>query len=182
MSTLKPIIDNTRDHFTGGIMAPIEIVMYGDFQCEYCTAAYPEIKYLQDVMGDDLKFVFRHFPLSNIHPLAFEAAIASEAAALQNKFWYMHDMIFENQKYLTRASLMKFAEDIDLDMVFYESSREHKKLFQKVISDFESGTRSDVNSTPTFFINGLRYNGIDDFGSLYKTCRYLLSRRNLESY
>lgn len=170
-----PVFNSSVDHFRGPKIATIELVEYGDFKCKNCKAVYPEIKILQGVLSSQLRFVFRHFPLPNIRPISLEAAIATEAAALQEKFWYMHDIIFENQQYLSRSSLFSFAKEIELDMELYETSREFKKVSRKVIDDFEGGVKSGVDSTPVFFMNGLRYNGIKDFDSLYKTCKYLLS-------
>jgi protein-disulfide isomerase len=174
---LKYLFDFTRDHYVGNPLAPIELIEYGDFQCEYCGEVYTEIKKLQEALGNQLKFVFRHYPLSALHPLSLEAAVATEAAALQDnmKFWSMHDLIFENQKYLSRASLSKFAEEVGMDTTLLENSQTHKQLLPKVISDFESGVRSGVEGTPTFFINGHKYTGFHDFESLYKTCRYVLT-------
>jgi protein-disulfide isomerase len=180
MRMLKPLFDSRTDHFSGSVTASIELVQYGDFYCNNCETVYSEIKLLQEIMVSRLKFVFRHFPLPNIHPVSLEAAIAAEAAALQQKFWHMHDIIFENRQYLTRSALFSFAKEIELDMELYEASREHKKVFQKVINDFESGVKSGVNMTPAFFINGLRYNGSNDFDSLYKECNYLLTLKNME--
>jgi len=176
---LKYLFDHTRDHFYGYPLAPIELIEYGDFQCEHCAAVYPEIRMLQQEMGNQLKFVFRHYPLSAIHPMALDAAISTEAASLQDKFWYMHDIIFENQKYLTRSSLSKFAEEIRLDVASFEDNRCRKKLTQKVITDFESGSKSGVNGTPVFFINRHKYNGFDDFESLYKTCKFILTFKGI---
>lgn len=176
---LIPLVDSSRDHIFGNPTAAIELLEYGDFQCRYCAGVYPAIKFLQEALGEKLKFVFRHFPLSDIHPLALEAAIACEAAALQGKFLYMHDMIFENQLYLTRASLLQFAEEIELDMWLYENAREYKKLFYKVKSDFEGGVKSGVAETPVFFINGIRYEGTDDFESLYNACSAVLHTENV---
>lgn len=155
------------DHYQGCPLAQIELIQYGDFQCDYCASVYPSIKQLQDSFGSSLKFVYRHFPIPGRHPLAIPAAVAAEAAANQGKFWYMHDMIFENQKYLTRTSLSRFAREIELDTTVFDDCRQHRKLFRKVISDFEGGIKSGVDSTPTFFINGVQYDGFDDFESLY---------------
>ena len=171
---LQPLLDETHDHIFGWRFAPVEIVQYGDLQCPHCAAVYPDIKRLQEIMGDLLKFAFRHHPLPQIHPLALDAAIACEMAALQDKFWQMHDIIFENQQYLSRAALTRFAEEIEMDTSLFIDTREYKKMSQKVISDFESGVRSGVNSTPTFFINGLRYNGMNDLDGLMSACRYTM--------
>src|SRR5882757_3318601 len=104
---LKPAV-NERDHAEGNAGAPIVLVEFGDYQCPYCGAAYPVIKKIQQTFGDQVRFVFRNFPLSEIHPDAMQAAIASEAAALQNKFWQMHDIIFENQSALSKHGLEKW--------------------------------------------------------------------------
>jgi protein-disulfide isomerase len=92
---LKPSLDLNRDHIFGHRLAPIELVEYGDLQCPNCAEVYPEIKMLQELMGSQLKFAFRHYPLPHLHPMALDAAVACELAALQEKFWHMHDMIFE---------------------------------------------------------------------------------------
>ncbi|MGC4038483.1 MAG: thioredoxin domain-containing protein [Chitinophagaceae bacterium] len=164
-----------QDHFTGNDFAPIELIQYGDLHCPACAQVYPEIKLLQDVMGRELRFVFRHFPQLHKNPLSLEAALATEAAAVQDKFWYMHDIIFENQAILSRPAFLQFAEDIGINLQRFESDREDNRLFRKVISDFENGVKSNIGTTPVFFFNGHRYNGKPDFSHLYKTCRFLLS-------
>lgn len=178
---LKHPFDHTRDHYYGYPLAPIELIQYGDFQCENSAAVYPEIKMLQKKMGNQLKFVFRHFPLPAIHPFSLSAAIAAEAAALQGStsFWDMHDMIFENQKYLSHSSFSRFAEEIELNTMMFEADRKDKKLIQKIGSDYESGVKSGVSGTPTFFFNGKKYNGFHDFQSFYKTCQYILNFKSL---
>ncbi|GGB05331.1 DsbA family protein [Puia dinghuensis] len=164
---LHPNFRTDYDHYLGCPRAPLELIQYGDFQCEHCADVYPVIKWLLDSFGDRLKFVYRHYPIPTRHPLSLEAAVATESAALQGKFWYMHDIIYENQKFLTRTSFSEFAREIDLDTCAFEDCREHRKLFRKVISDFEGGVRGGVDSSPTFFINGARYNGFNDFENLY---------------
>jgi len=177
INMLKYLFDHKRDRYYGHPLAPIELIEYGDFQCEYCAAVYTEIKMLQEEMGNQLKFVFRHYPHSTIHPLALDAAIATEAAAQKSElsFWQMHDLIFENQKYLTRSSLSKFADEVGIDTSALQGKRKRRNLIQKVLCDFESGVKSGVTGTPTFFINGHMYNDFHDFESFYKTCTYLLS-------
>ena len=158
MSKLKPAV-NSKDHFQGNENAAIELVEYGDYQCPHCGRAYPIIKSIQEKMGDDLKFVFRNFPLAQIHPNAVHAAIATEAAALQNKFWEMHDFIFEHQSREDDSSLIRYATFLKLNVQQFETDFEKQELAQKVDDDFESGVRSGVNGTPSFFINGEKYNG-----------------------
>jgi protein-disulfide isomerase len=179
MHKLKNHIAESTNHYLGSADAIVEIVEYGDFLCEYCATVYPSIKLLLEKMSGSIKFSFRHYPAHTIHPLALEAAKAAEAAALQGKFWYMHDMIFENQKYLLRSSFSSFAESIDLNMRMFEDSCAHKKLVHKVINDYQTGLRAGVDSTPTFFINGKKYNGFDDFESLHRTARYVLNSNSV---
>jgi len=171
---LKPVFDEKKDHYSGLATACVELVEYGDFQCQHCGEVYPLIKLVQEEMGDSLRFVFRHYPQPVLHRLSLDASVAAETAALQGKFWHMHDIIFENQKYLSRSRFLQFAEEIDLDTRAYEDNREHKKMIQKVINDFESGVRSGVEGTPTFFINGRRYNGFHDPDDLIRACKDLL--------
>lgn len=170
---LTPLFNNGRDNYSGEVNAPIELVQYGDYQCTHCADAYPVIKSLQNAMGDSMRFVFRNFPLPNIHSLALDSAVAAEAAGMQGKFWQMHDLILENQKHLTHSSFSWFAEEIHLNINKFERDRQSNQIFQKVTSDFEGGIRSGVNGTPTFFINSLRYNGFTDFKGLYNACFFM---------
>ena len=158
MSKLKPAV-NSSDHIQGNKNAPIELVEYGDYQCPHCGRAHPIIKSIQEKLGDNLKFVFRNFPLSEIHPNALNAAVAAEAASAQEKFWEMHDIIFENQLHLTDLDLIKYAAKIGLNIEQFETDFETPKFLERVEMDFESGVRSGVNGTPSFFVNGEKYNG-----------------------
>jgi protein-disulfide isomerase len=169
---LRPTFDAERDHYLGDSNAPVELVQYGGYECRHCGDVLPVLRQLKESLGDDMKIVFRHFPLPNLHPLALDAAVAAEAAGVQGKFWLMHNRIMENQLYLNRASLNAFAEEIKLDMALFGLHQKNRHLFKKITNDFEGGIHSGVNGTPTFFINGLRYNGFDDFQSLYKVCRF----------
>src|SRR5438445_9734641 len=107
---------SARDHIEGHEDAPVTLVEYGDYQCPYCGAAYPVVKRLQKKLGKKLRFVFRNFPLTQMHPFAMVAAGAAEAAALQGKFWEMHDLIFEQQRYLTPDIIPEWAKKIGLDL------------------------------------------------------------------
>lgn len=156
-SRLKPPVSD-QDHFEGIVHAPIELLEYGDYECPHCGRAYPIIKAIQKKMVKKLKFVFRNFPLAEIHPHAVAAAIASEAAARQNKFWPMHDILFENQRDLSGQAILHYALSIGLDKTRFMEDLHQPELRQRVEADFESGIRSGVNGTPTFFINGVRYN------------------------
>ncbi len=155
---LKPAVSSV-DHIQGNASAGLELVEYGDYQCPFCGAAYPIIKKIQKNLGDDLKFVFRNFPLAEMHPNAFNAALAAEAAALQNKFWKMHDIIYENQDALSWDDLFAYAKSLGLDQERFKKDISKQEVVDKVENDFESGIRSGVNGTPSFYINGKKYNG-----------------------
>lgn len=150
---------NNNDHIRGNKNALLELVEYGDFECRDCGRAYPIIKIILKEMGDDLKFVFRNFPLTKTHSHALNAAMATEAAGLQNKFWEMHDIVFENQDQLKSEYLLYYAKKIKLDIPQFINDFKKNALLNKVESDFESGVRSGVNRTPSFFINGIKYEG-----------------------
>jgi protein-disulfide isomerase len=158
MAKLKPAI-SANDKFIGDMSSSITLVEFGDYQCPHCGHAHPLVKRLIEQKGDSFLFVFRNFPLRETHPAAFMAALAAEAAERQGKFWEMHDMIFENQKRLHGNSFLNFARDLELDLLQFAKDLEDNSTKEKVEADFESGIRSGVNGTPTFFINEeiLRY-------------------------
>jgi protein-disulfide isomerase len=160
--SLVPLVSG-HDNIYGDTDATIELVEYGDYECPHCGRAYPIVKEIQHILGSDLVFVFRNFPLSKIHPHAFAAAVAAEAARLQGKYWEMHDIIFEHQKNLDENNLFLLAEQVGLDLERFEEDMRHKALIEKVEKDFESGMRSGVAGTPTFFINGNKFEG--DWGN-----------------
>ena len=139
---------------------------YGDFECPYCGAAYLIIKKTQEIMRDRLRFVFRHFPLTQIHPHAQPAAEAAEAAGAQGQFWEMHDLLFENQPRLDSGHLVRYSEELGLDTVRFVRELEEGVYRERVREDFMSGVRSGVNGTPAFFINGVRYDGSWDLAPL----------------
>ena len=174
MTRLIPLV-NKNDHVLGNIAARIELVEYGDYECPYCGRAYPIVKGIQEQLGEELKFIFRNFPLSKIHPHAFSAAVATEAAGLQDKFWEMHDIIFENQKKLDTGSIIFFAGDIGLNLESFKNDIQQIQMTDKVNRDFESGIRSGVNRTPTFFINGYKYDGEWTEDELFQYLKSLLS-------
>jgi len=151
--------DPERDHFQGTIDAPIALLEYGDYECPFCGEVQPIVKEIQRRLGDDLCFAFRHFPLTNAHPHAEHAAEAAEAAAEQRSFWAMDETLFANQDALDDEALAEYAAALGLNA---------NRLIQEVISgahsqrvreDFNSGVRAGVNGTPSFFINGQRYDG-----------------------
>ncbi len=167
---LKPPV-NEKDHVQGNANARIELVEYGDYECPHCGRAYPIIKKIQQQMGNDLKFIFRNFPISEAHPHAEAAALAAEAAALQQKFWEMHDMIFEHQDQLEWEHLLAYAQALKLDLNRFKSDVKSKALQDKIEADFESGIRSGVNGTPSLFINGKKFEGDWAGGELMEALR-----------
>jgi protein-disulfide isomerase len=149
----------SRDHIQGHIDAPSALVEYGDYECPYCGEAYPIIKAIQERLGDRLCFVFRNFPLVNVHPHAQHAAEAAEAAGVQGQFWEMHDLLFENQNALDDEDLAQYATALGLDGRRLIGEVVAGTYAGRVREDFRSGARGGVNGTPTFFINGVRYDG-----------------------
>jgi protein-disulfide isomerase len=158
MSTLRPAVGE-RDHVQGSRDAAIELVEYGDYECPYCGEAYAVVKALQRTFSADLLFAFRNFPLTQAHPHAFRAACAAEAAALQDAFWPMHDLLYENQAFLEDEHLLDYAKRCELDLEGFARDLDSQAVTERVRSDFLSGARSGVNGTPTFFVNGQRYDG-----------------------
>jgi protein-disulfide isomerase len=148
-----------RDHSQGPPDAPVTLVEYGDYECPYCGMAYPVVKQLQKAMGRELRFVFRNFPIRESHPHAEHAAEAAEAAGAQGKFWEMHDTLYEHQRALDDASLVRHAERLGLDVARFTADLRQHAFAARVREDFLSGVRSGVNGTPTFFVNGERYEG-----------------------
>lgn len=155
-----------RDHIQGPANAPVTLVEYGDYECPACGQAYWIIKKLQQALAGRLRLVFRNFPLTNIHPHAERAAEAAEAAGAQRKFWEMHDALFENQNALEEEDLAEYANDVGLDVDRLLAEIDGGTYSGRVREDFQSGVRSGVNGTPTFFINGVRYDGAYDAESL----------------
>jgi protein-disulfide isomerase len=147
------------DHIAGPDDAPVTLVEYGDFECPYCGMAHPIVQAAQRELGSQLRFVFRHFPLAEAHPHARLAAQAAEAAGAQGRFWEMHDMLFEHQDALEVEDLVGYAKSLGLDTAKFARDLESGKYAKKPRDDFRSGVRSGVNGTPTFFVNGIRYNG-----------------------
>jgi protein-disulfide isomerase len=149
-----------RDHIQGPIDAPMRLVEYGDYECPYCGQAYPVVKELQKRLGKRLCFAFRNFPLVNSHPHAQHAAEAAEAAAAQGQFWEMHDLLYENQDSLEDEDIARFASALGLDSQRLMSEVRAGAHMPRVREDFRSGARNGVNGTPSFFIDGVRYDGM----------------------
>jgi len=163
---LTPPVDPERDHVRGPADAAVTLVQYGDFDCPSCGDMHPVVERLQDRLGNELHFVFRHFPLTQTHRNADRAARAAEAAASQGSFWAMHDTLYENQDALGRSDLVAHADRLGLDTDRFERDLEDEAYEERIHEDFSSGARSGVNGTPTFFVNGERYDGPLEFDGL----------------
>jgi protein-disulfide isomerase len=158
---------SAKDHRQGEADAPCTLVEYGDYQCPSCGQAYPIVKRVQKHYGKRLSFVFRNFPLTQMHPFAEPAAETAEFAGANGKFWGMHDLIYENQERLGDEELLpELAKQLHLAPAKLLEALESREFEPRVKSDFSSGVRSGVNRTPTFFINGQRHDGPYDFASL----------------
>jgi len=147
------------DHSAGPADAPVTLVEYGDYECPYCGEAYPIVKQLQEAMGDRLRFVFRNFPLAEVHTHAEHAAEVSEAAADADRFWEMHDMLYEHQDHLGDGALVRYAQQLGMDPNEVRGDLEDGTYADRVRRQFMGGVRSGVNGTPSFFINGERFDG-----------------------
>jgi len=145
---------NSSDHNLGASHAPVTVVEYGDFECPNCKQAAPAVKLLLERFPGRVRRVWRHFPLEEVHPHALHAALAAEAAAGQDKFWPMHDLLFENPHHLKLPQLRDYAQRLELDMVRYDADMADTVYLQRVREDIEGGRASGVRGTPTFFLNG----------------------------
>jgi protein-disulfide isomerase len=163
-----------RDHVRGQATAPLTLLEYGDYECPFCGAAHAVLKQLLEIMGDEVRLAFRNFPLAQIHPRAQLAAEAAESAALQGRFWEMHDTVFEHQDRLEVQDVIGYAAALRLDLQRFGTDLSQHTCAPRVREDFLSGIRSGVNGTPTFFVNGVRHNGSYDLGSLIAALRSAL--------
>jgi protein-disulfide isomerase len=155
-----------RDHILGPPNPLATLLEYGDYECPYCRAAHASLKRFLQATAGEVAFAYRHFPLTQVHPHAQQAAEAAEAAGAQGRFWQMHDLLFENQDRLTMSDLVRYAAELELDVERFVAELEARTYAQRVREDFLSGVRSGVNGTPTFFVNGIRHNGGYDPESL----------------
>jgi protein-disulfide isomerase len=169
---------SARDHAEGDANAPVTLVEYGDYECPHCGRAYPILKEVQRRMGAQLRFVFRNFPLREMHPHAQHAAEAAEGAGAQDRFWEMHDLLFENQQALADRHLRDYAARLALDTERFDRDLSSHAHARRVREDFLSGVRSGVNGTPTFFINGVRHDDAWDPDSLMLALRRAIVARN----
>lgn len=165
MATLKAPI-NDQDHIQGNVKASCTLLEYGDYECPHCGAAYPLVKELEKNFGKRMRFIYRNFPMTQLHPNAEGAAVAAEFAATHGKFWEMHDLLFENQDRLGDDLFAELATQLDLDPAELKEAMAKRTLTNHVRADFTGGIRSGVNGTPTFFINDQRYDRPRDYATM----------------
>lgn len=168
------------DHIRGNANAPVALLEYGDYQCPYCKAAQPLLRRLRRLFGKNLSLTFRHFPITQIHRYALRAAEAAEAAGRQKKFWQMHDALFattQSASALGDPGLRRIARKAGLDMKAFSADINDKTLRAEIRKEFLAGARAGVNGTPTFFINGRRYDGEHEFQAMAEAIQRALDKK-----
>jgi protein-disulfide isomerase len=170
---LNPPVNPEQDHVVGQATAPITLVEYGDFECPFCGRSYPAVRRIRGELGDQLRFVFRHYPRPE-HAHARHAAEAAEAASAQGHFWEMHNQLFEHQDALTDTDLVRYAANLGLDVERFQHDLTSHVYRDRVQRDIQSGAHSDVHGTPTFFINGVKHEGPDTYDDLTSAIRQQL--------
>ncbi len=160
-NTMEPL-DEEVDHVRGSPTGHL-ILEYGDYECPYSRRAFRQIQRVESALGDEVRFAYRHFPLTEIHPHALAASAAAKAAALQGRFWEMHERLFQRQKALEDNDLQRYAEEVGLDLKAFEADRLGRAVLERIGRDVESGSASgEVRGTPTLFIDGVVYRGAYD--------------------
>jgi protein-disulfide isomerase len=149
----------SADHIIGEEIAAATLVEYGDYQCPFCAAAHSVVQQILSRCGNNLRFAFRHFPLTDMHPSAEPAAEVAEVAGRHGLFWPMHDSIYANQQRVSVPLLIALAANMELSSIELRDALTNHRLLSKIQCDFAGGVRSGVNGTPAFFINGLRFDG-----------------------
>jgi protein-disulfide isomerase len=173
-------VDPERDHVRGPDEAPVTLVEYGDFECPYCGRAEPVVRELLADYGD-LRYVWRHLPLTDVHPHAQLAAEGAEAAAGQGKFWPMHDQLLDHQGALTGKDLIRYAGELGLDIDRFTRDLRNHAGQAKIAADVDSADLSGVSGTPTFFVNGKRHHGAYDISTLSDAVRTARTRTLISS-
>ena len=164
-------VDPELDHLRGRHDAPVILLEYGDYECPYCGQAETVVRELLDSFGDDLCYVWRHLPLSDVHPRAQMAAEVAEAAGAQGRFWEMHDMLLSHQDELLPMQIRRYAEELGLDVDRLWDDVHRRAYAPRIARDVASADESGVSGTPTFFINGRRHQGAYDIATLTSEVR-----------
>jgi protein-disulfide isomerase len=173
---LSDDIDPRRDHIRGRPDAPVTLLEYGDFECPYCGTAEPTIHELLRRFADEVRFVFRHLPLNDVHSSAQIAAEGAEAAAAQDAFWEMYDLLLAHQEDLAPRDLIGYAAQLGLDVDRFRDDLRQRRHAARVAEDVASADASGVSGTPTFFINGRRHDGVYDVAALSSEIKGALAR------
>jgi protein-disulfide isomerase len=164
MEPIDPVVDHVRGSPDGRL-----IVEYGDYECPYSRQAFREIERVEQRLNGGIRFAFRHFPLTEIHPHALAASLAAEAAAIQGRFWEMHELLFHNQKALEADDLRGYPSQLDLDVARFEGDLKGEPVLERVRRDVQSGVASgEVRGTPTLFIDGVVHRDNYDAVTLLK--------------
>jgi protein-disulfide isomerase len=166
-----------NDHIRGKQDAAVTLLEYGDYECPHCATAHGVVLRVLRDTGDIARFAFRNFPIAEVHPHAVLAAQAAEAAASQDRFWPMHDVLFENQDALELDDLLAYADALDLDVVRFARDLEAGMHLEKVRADVRSGARSGVNGTPTFFVDEVRFDAVPTVDNLTAAVLLAAQRR-----
>ena len=170
MNELTPPVTEL-DHHRGPLDAPTVLVEFGDYECPDSASVYPVVEQLLAEAGDQLCFVYRHFPLTDIHRRAEAAAEAAEAAAAQGRFWEMHDALYENSPALELQDILSYARELDLEQDRFRGEVRARLYLSRVQLNVESGLQTGVKGTPTFFINGVHYRGGYDVESMLEALK-----------
>jgi protein-disulfide isomerase len=181
LDELATPVDPRRDHVRGPEEAPVTLVEYGDYECPYCGRAEGTVRELLQAFSEELRYVFRHLPLVEVHPHAELAAEAAEAAGAQGRFWEMHDLLFANQRALEPADLRDRAAQLELDVERFWDEVRSRVHTRRVTEDVRSADESGVAGTPTFFINGRRHQGAYDVETLTAAIRLALHRYKIDA-
>jgi protein-disulfide isomerase len=160
-------VDEAVDHIRGPLASPM-IVEYGDYECPYSRRAFLSIERVEHELTGGVRFVFRHFPRMGIHPHAFAAAEAAEAASIQGSFWEMHELLFRQQNALEDEQLREYARQLGLDVTQFDEERTSKPISSRIVRDIISGTSGGAEHAPTLFINGRLHDGDYDPRALIK--------------
>jgi len=176
--TIQKTPITTEDWIRGKKDAPVTILEYGDFECPYCGMAYPELEAVLEEAPAAVRLIYRHFPITTIHPDALPAAEAAEAAGAQGKFWEMHDMLFTHQEALEYENLLAYADSIGLDTGRFDDEMQRQVYRDQVRQDFRRGIHDGVNGTPTLFFNRIRYDGPRDRASMLEAVSVLVKAQN----
>lgn len=156
-------LDVNKGWSKGAEQAKVVIIEFSDFQCLFCASVQLTLDRVMELYGDRVRLIYRHFPLTKIHPYALKAAVAAEAAGNQGKFWEMHDKLYQNQEKLTDDDLRRYAQELGLDIKRFDKDLDSPQLQEKVLKDKEDGLKAGVSGTPAFFINGIYISGNQPF-------------------